>query len=161
MSNYIFQIEINIYSVAVICDTVCIIAGNKAEAQQAANRLALNWWGMPNGYDPDVRWWLIRNDESGDAHVSAVPKFMCRASEAELKFLKRARNPIHQVKAAGITDESIIATILEAQEYGMEAVDHANLTGLFGDVVASHFAATSISSFSSPLPVTPTHHPEA
>ncbi len=63
MKNYIFEIKVEIDEVAVIRDTVCIFAESKREAQQGANRLAFDWWGMPSRYDPEAVVWRAQNDD--------------------------------------------------------------------------------------------------
>lgn len=136
MKNYIFELKIEIDDLAVIRDTVCIFAESKAEAQQGANRLAFDWWGMPSSFDADAGVWRARNDEERDANVSAVPKFRCRASQTKLAFLKRARGKIQQFDALNVTDEYMMFLIQEAQESGMAAIDVSHLTDLFGAHVA-------------------------
>lgn len=136
MKNYIFEIKVEIDNLTVIRDTICIIAESKAEAQQDANRLAFDWWGLPSRYDADAGVWRAQNDDERDANVSAVPHFMCRASHTKLAFLKRARGTIQQFVAPNVTDEYMMFLIQEALESGMEAVDALHLTELFGACVA-------------------------
>lgn len=136
MKSYIFEIKVEIDNLAVIRDTVCMIAESKREAQQGANRLAFDWWGMPSRFDADAGAWRARNDEEHDANVSAAPEFMCRASHTKLAFLNRARGKIQQFDALNVTDEHMMFMIQEAQESGMTAVDVSHLTDLFGARVA-------------------------
>jgi hypothetical protein len=136
MKNYIFELKIEIDNLAVIRETVCMLAESKAEAQQGANRLAFDWWGMPSRFDADARVWRAKNDDERDANVSAVPQYRCRASPAKLAFLKRARGKIQQFDALNVTDEYMMFLIQEAQESGMAAIDVSHLTDLFGARVA-------------------------
>jgi hypothetical protein len=141
MNKYIFQIRTTIYETAVIRETMCVVARNKTIAQLGANRLAFDWRGMPASYCADAGEWCIRNEESGDVKVSAIPQYMCRASESELAFLALALGSIYQVKAMNITDEDIIDTVNEAMESGMNWVEPAHLAELFGAALAPRFPA--------------------
>lgn len=136
MKNYIFEIKIEMENRVVIRDTVCMIAESKHEAQQGANRLAFDWWGMPSRYDAEAVVWRAQNDDGCDANVSAVPRFRCRASQTKLAFLKQARGKIQQFDALNINDDHMTYMIQEAQESGMAAVDATHLTELFGARVA-------------------------
>ena len=137
MPKYIFRMMVAITEGADVDGLIVIEADTREQAARAASAHTLEWWGVPTGYSVESMGWEYEHQEQPGTWIDAKPTCKGEFSDAEIAIIRRAT---HVTTCEVLSDEEVIALIVDRQDSGMPRPPTEMLSALFGPEFAARCA---------------------